>query len=71
MFDKDTSKVAMLERETNGRPKMIKLAEVIGFTTELEYDEEGFLNIDVSVFREELWKSERPCYVNIVNIVIC
>ena len=21
------------------------------------------MNVDISVFREELWKSERPCYV--------
>ena len=47
LFAKDTSKVAILERETNGRPKMIKLAEDIGFTTDLEYNEEGFLNADV------------------------
>ena len=63
LFAKDTTKVAMLERETNGRPKMIKLAEDIGFTTDLEYNKEGFLNVDVSVFREELWNSERPCYI--------
>ena len=63
LFTKDTSKVAMLEREKNGQPRMIKLAEDIGFTTDLVYGEDGFLNVDLSVFREEFWNVERPCYV--------
>ena len=58
LFTKDTSKVAMLEREKNGQPKMIKLAEDIGFTTDLVYGEDGFLNVDLSVFREEFWNVE-------------
>ena len=53
----------MLEREKNGQPRMIKLAEDIGFTTDLEYGEDGFLNVDISVFTEEFWDLERPCYV--------
>ena len=63
LFVKNSCKVPMLERGKNGRPKMIKLAEDIGLTTELEYNEEGFLDIDISVFREEMWNDERPSYV--------
>ena len=42
---------------------MIKLANDIGITTELDYDEDGFLNVDMSVFDEFYWKDERPCFV--------
>jgi hypothetical protein len=63
LFRKDVSKVAKLERARNGQPNMIKLANDIGITTELEYDEDGFLNVDMSVFDELYWKDERPCFV--------
>ena len=42
LIRKDASKVAVLERAKHGPPNMIKLAEDIGYTTDLEYDKDGF-----------------------------
>ena len=63
LFRKDTTKIVELERLRSGQPNMIKLADDIGFTTDLDYDESGFLKVDLSVFREEFWNNERPCFV--------
>ena len=57
-------------RATNGQPNMITLANDIGITTELEYDEDGFLNVDMSVFDELYWKDEKPCFVKQENKVL-
>ena len=63
LFRKDERKVAVLERAKHRPPNMIKLAEDIGYTTDLEYDKDGFLIIDMSVFNESFWNDERPCFV--------
>ena len=63
LFRKDAHKTVELERFKNGRPNMIKLADDIGITTELDYDENGFLKVDMSVFHEFYWNEERPCFV--------
>ena len=42
---------------------MIKLADDIGFTTDLDYDESGFLKVDFPVFKEFFWNNQRPCFV--------
>ena len=63
LFQHDVTKVVQLERLKHGPPNMIKLAEDIGFTTSLEYDEDGFLRVDLSVFTEKFWDKERPSFV--------
>ena len=63
LFKHDVTKVVQLERLKHGPPNMIKLAEDIGFTTRLEYDEEDILQVDFSVFNEKFWNEERPSFV--------
>eukprot|EP00092_Neocalanus_flemingeri_P036870 GFUD01040132.1.p1 GENE.GFUD01040132.1~~GFUD01040132.1.p1 ORF type:complete len:761 (+),score=93.35 GFUD01040132.1:160-2442(+) len=63
LFKESQSKNVTLELEENGRPKLLKLAKAIGFNTVLDYDEEGLLKVDLSVFKEEFWKFQRPCFV--------
>ena len=63
LFRKDERKVAVVERAKHGPPNMIKLAEDIGYTTKLEYDKDGFLIVDMSVFDERFWNDERPSFV--------
>ena len=46
LFKKDEPKVVKLERARNGQPNMIKLADDIGITTDLEYDENDFIKVD-------------------------
>ena len=52
-----------LEHETNGRPKLWKLAEEIGLNTDLSYDEHGYLKVDYSVLQEKFWNGERACFI--------
>ena len=59
-----------LEVEKNGRPKLWELAEKIGFTTPLDYDGDGFLKVDFTVFQEKFWKNKRPCFIKEENKVL-
>ena len=52
-----------IEHDIIGRPNLWKLAEEIGFNTPLEYDDDGFLKIDYSVFEETYWNTQRPAFV--------
>ena len=63
LFASDNNKIVELERLSYGPPNLIKLADDIGINTVLEYDDEGFLQIDISVFNEHFWNDERPCFV--------
>lgn len=62
IFENYEAKDATLELTEYGAPKLLKLAEDIGFNTELQYDGE-FLNIDYSVLKEDFWMDKRPCFV--------
>ena len=62
IFKEQNSNVE-LEVEPSGRPKLLKLAEDIGFNTALEYDADGILEANFHVFKEQFWKKERPCYI--------
>jgi hypothetical protein len=72
LFKKTESDVK-LEHETNGRPKLWKLAEEIGFNTDLSYDDQGYLKVDYFVLQETFWNVERPCFVmeenKILNVI--
>jgi hypothetical protein len=73
LFQKTKNDVR-LKHETNGRPKLWELAEDIGFNTELSYDDDGYLQVDYSLLKEEFWKAKRrPCFVveenKILNVV--
>ena len=52
-----------IEHDVIGRPNLWKLAEEIGFNTPLEYNEDGYLNVDYSVFEEKYWNEQRPAFV--------
>ena len=69
LFDKNVDGIK-IEVETNGRPKLWELAKKIAFNTPLEYDDDGFLNIDFTVLQEKFWKNNRPCYVKEANKVL-
>ena len=62
IFENCDSKNVALEMTEYGAPKMLKLAEDIGFNTKLEY-EGDFLKLNYSLLTEELWKEKRPCFV--------
>ena len=63
IFKDCDSKDVTLELTDFGAPKLLKLAEDIGFNTVLEYDEEDMLKINLSVLKEEFWMHKRPCFV--------
>ena len=59
-----------IEVEENGRPKLWELAEKLNFNTPLQYDEEGYLQVDFSVFQEKFWRNSRPCFIKEENKVL-
>ena len=74
LFSEAKSQKAELQIESNGRPKLNQLANDIGFSTALEYSEEGIVNINFGVLKEEFWNQERPCFVKeenkILNVIL-
>ena len=41
----------------------MKLAEDIGFNTNLDYNHKGVLKTDFSLLTEKLWRHKTPCFV--------
>jgi hypothetical protein len=66
LFSKKDENIKV-EVEKNGRPKLWQLAEKIAFTSLLEYDENGILKVDFTVFQERFWKNNRPCFIKEEN----
>ena len=69
LFSKKDESIKV-EVEKNGRAKLWELAEKIAFTSPLEYDENGILKVDFTVFQERFWKNNRPCFIKEENKVL-
>ena len=63
IFENCTSKNVTLELTEYGAPLLMKLAEDIGFNTNLDYDHKGVLKINFSLLTEEIWRHQTPCFV--------
>ena len=70
LFLEGKSKTVELQLESNGRSKLNKLAEDIGFSTDLNYNEDGIFNIEFGMLKEQFWKTERPCFAKEENKVL-
>ena len=63
LFDAPSKPDLKIEHDVIGRPKFDKLAEEILFDTKLAYDEEGYLKVDYSVLKEEIYDQKRPSFI--------
>ena len=59
---KDASEAVHLAYNQYHQPKVYELCEAVGFTTKLEYNSDGYLDLNYDLFCEELWDFETPLY---------
>ena len=53
----------MLTYDENNHPETFKLCEKIGFTTRLQYNKNGYLDLNYDLFCRQLWDNETPLFV--------
>ena len=62
LLTKDAQKCVKLEYNQYHHPQIVKLCNDVGFTTKLEYNSDGFLDLNYDLFCEELWYFETPLF---------
>ena len=58
-----SDKNAVLTYDENYHPETLKLCEKIGFTTQLQYNKSGYLDLNYDLFCRQLWYNETPLFV--------
>ena len=59
----DLAKSETLELDERNHPKISELCESIGYTTDLVYNSEGYLDIAYEVICKEMWDHETPLFI--------
>ena len=63
ILKKDLDKVVTLRYDRYHHPEIVELCEEIGFTTKLEYNEEGLLDLNYDLVCRQLWDHDTPLFV--------
>lgn len=63
LFEKPEVNIVKLTREERNHPNTTKLCKDIGYTTELVYDEEGYLSVNFEAIQKKYWDYETPQFV--------
>ena len=63
IINKRTEEAIELEYDGRNPPKTFELCEKIGFTTELQYNMQGYLDLNYDVFCRQLWDHNTPLYI--------
>ena len=66
----DSGSFHILQYNEYHQPKTYELCEEIGITTKLEYNEEGFLDLNYDIFCPQLWENETPLFILEENKVL-
>ena len=67
---KGSSEVKILQYNEHRQPKVYELCESIGVATKLEYNSEGYLDLNYDLFCKELWDFETPLFILEENKVL-
>ena len=59
----DSRTVPILQYNEQHQPKVFDLCNSIGITTKLEYNSEGYLDLNYDLFCKDLWHFETPLFV--------
>ena len=70
LLSKDSEGVPILQYNESHHPQTYELCEKIGFNTHLEYNEEGFLDLNYDLFCPQLWENETPLFILEENKVL-
>ena len=62
--------IPILQYNENHQPLVADLCDAIGFNTKLDYNSEGYLDLNYDLFCEELWNFETPLFVLEENKVL-
>ena len=63
ILNEDLDKVVTLRYDRYHHPETVALCEEVGFTTNLEYNEEGLLDLNYDLFCRQLWDHDTPLFV--------
>ena len=63
IINKRNEEEVVLEYDGLNPPKTDKLCEKIGFTTQLQYNDQGYLDVNYDVFCRQLWDFNTPLFV--------
>ena len=61
--ERNEQKVVLEYDEYNHLPETYELAEKIGFTTDVKYNKDGYLDLNYDLFCKQLWDHETPLFV--------
>ena len=67
---KDAGKFPILQYNESHQPRTYELCTDVGITTKLEYNEEGFLDLNYDLFCKQLWDNETPLFILEENKVL-
>ena len=70
LLSKDSGSIPILQYNESHHPKTYELCENIGFNTDLEYNDEGFLDLNYDLFCPQLWQNETPLFILAENKVL-
>ena len=59
----DSTNIPILQYNEFHQPKVYELCQMIGSTTKLEYNPEGYLDLNYDLFCQQLWDFETPLFV--------
>ena len=75
LMTKDAGKLPILQYNEYHQPKTYDLCVDVGITTKLEYNEEGFLDLNYDLFCKQLWDNETPLFIleenKVLDTILC
>ena len=63
ILNEGTKKNVVLKYDVRNHPRVYELCDEIGFTTELVYNEDGFVDLNYELFCKQLWDHDTPLFV--------
>ena len=63
ILNEDTKKNAVLKYDVRNHPRVYELCDEIGFTTDIVYNTDGFVDLNYDLFCKQLWDHDTPLFV--------
>ena len=71
----DAGKIPILQYNESHQPRTYELCTDVGIRTKLEYNDEGFLDLNYDLFCKQLWDNETPLFIleknKVLDILLC
>ena len=63
ILNEDTKEDVVLKYDVRNHPKVYELCDEIGFTTDIVYNKDGFVDLNYDLFCKQLWDHDTPLFV--------